>query len=133
MKPRHFNIVTIVLLVLSGCRYAGERPYVTYASVHEAEEDRAFRRGWLPNWLPEDAYNIHEYHDLDTNIRAFSFQLRKTPFVWPKNCMPSRNPPRPKIKTKLMPDETNLLASVNECGAVFVVKENNNTVHAWSN
>lgn len=128
----HWIRLTLFLLVLSGCRYAGERPYVIYASVNEAKEDGAFLRGWLPNWLPEEAYNIHEHHDLDTNVRAFSFQLRETPFVWPANCAPTQNPRGPAIKTNLMPANASLLASVNDCGGIFVVMENNQTVHAWA-
>jgi hypothetical protein len=38
-----------------------------YASYEEAKKSGAFERGWLPEYLPISAKNIHEEHNLDTN------------------------------------------------------------------
>jgi hypothetical protein len=47
-----------------------ENRYITYAEASEAQH-----RGWLPAALPRSASEIHEWHDLDTNVSFGSFRF----------------------------------------------------------
>lgn len=47
-----------------------ERQQSTYPSVLAARADGLFRRGWVPDVLPEDGGFIVEAHDLDTSARC---------------------------------------------------------------
>jgi hypothetical protein len=46
-----------------------------YASYEEAKKSGAFERGWLPEYLPRSAKNIHEEHNLDTNQGWAKFEF----------------------------------------------------------
>jgi len=39
----------------------------SYTDMDAAVADRAIDRGWIPEFLPEDAHTIRERHNLDTN------------------------------------------------------------------
>lgn len=78
------------------------------------------------------AYNIHEHHDLDTNFRAFSFELPDTGFILPGGCVGSEVASRPRITTELTPLDAHLFENIYECDRLFVVIDNNQTVHTWS-
>lgn len=62
----------LALLLGAGCGSI-EVVQTQYATAEEAKADGAIARGWLPVWLPEDAKNIIEIHDVDTNESTFSF------------------------------------------------------------
>jgi hypothetical protein len=51
----------------------GEREENRYINSAEASEMQ--RRGWLPATLPRSATEIHEWHDLDTNVCFGSFRF----------------------------------------------------------
>ena len=64
--------------VVAAC---SERREVFYADESAARQDGAIERGWIPEWLPKTARQIHEIHDLDTNrsMLAFSFSPAEAP------------------------------------------------------
>lgn len=62
MKPR---MSSCLLLTLLSCGLDVQE--VHYADVAAARSAGAFARGWLPDVLPDDARDISERHDLDTN------------------------------------------------------------------
>ena len=49
---------------------AQENRYANYAKSQESQ-----RRGWLPTTLPRSATEIHEWHELDTNLCFGSFRF----------------------------------------------------------
>src|SRR5215208_4537175 len=51
----------------------GEVQENRYGSYAEARE--SLREGWLPPMLPRSATEIHEWHDLDTNLCLGSFRF----------------------------------------------------------
>lgn len=57
------SLLALMVLALSGCEVLSAR----YATLQEAAADEAIERGWLPEWLPIDAIDIQETHDLDSN------------------------------------------------------------------
>jgi hypothetical protein len=60
--PRVLIILFIVLGL--GC---GEERESNYRSRVELDAAGAGARSWFPQWLPNDATNLREWHDLDTN------------------------------------------------------------------
>jgi hypothetical protein len=62
-----------------------ERPEVFYGDAAAARQDGAVARGWIPDWLPKGAHDIHELHDIDTNrsLLAFSFDPTSGPVLTP--------------------------------------------------
>lgn len=48
-----------------------------YSTLAEATEAQLGRNGWLPAFIPETAYNIHEVHDLSTNMSWGSFSVNR--------------------------------------------------------
>lgn len=52
-----------------------------YAGVAAARADGAFARGWLPEILPDDATDIWEFHNIDTNLTWACFNTPHGPGV----------------------------------------------------
>jgi len=77
---------------------------VRYPDVAAARSGGAFTRGWLPDVLPEDARDISERHDLDTNVTWACFStpsgvgvvrsklglLKARRVAWPSTASPGR-------------------------------------------
>ena len=83
VRKTAFVILSIFLVSCDDLRL-----YEVYSDADEARADGGVERGWLPDWLPDNAINIHDYHDLDTNIRAISFGMRDSrTFVFPDHCI----------------------------------------------
>ena len=73
MEPKGV-LVLLFPFLLSACE-SMEMPEASYSSRSEVVQDRAIERGWVPSWLPETARDIHERHDLDTNISQLTFRF----------------------------------------------------------
>lgn len=126
------TILAIFLMVsLSACD-DGLLIYETYENLDQAKADGAIARGWVPEWMPRDAINIHEYHDLDTSSQAMSFELAEpNSFRWPNLCNPTINATRPILKTLQFPNAVHKLDGIQECGEFFAVKDKNKLIHMW--
>jgi hypothetical protein len=61
-------------------------PYKTLAA---AEAAGAVHQGWIPGWLPKNAFNLRERHDLRTgsSILRFNFPAGQT-FQLSSDCTP---------------------------------------------
>ncbi len=81
LKSRIFWILlTLTLLMLIVIFMSrSEIKNTLYANYEEAKKAGAFERGWLPEYLPKSAKNIHEAHNLDTNQGwgEFEFDVRE--------------------------------------------------------
>lgn len=120
----------LLCLLVTAC---DERQYSAYNNVEAIHADGAFKRGWFPYWMPDAAVDIHEYHDLDTNIQAISFRIAgNAAFDGPAICSPSKAPPRPRIKTKLFPKRVHEFDGVQNCRDYFVVQMPDGIVHMWT-
>ena len=67
-----------LVAVGSGLRLcaAAEHPARHYASYAEASAAGALGpRGWIPAWVPEAAYDIHDQHAIDSSARCIRFSL----------------------------------------------------------
>ncbi|MDG1827112.1 MAG: hypothetical protein P8H62_12685 [Henriciella sp.] len=126
-----FIAVFIVSLTVSACD--GLRQYSQYEDINAVRADGAFERGWFPDWMPNSAVDIHEFHDLDTNQQAISFRLKPNRvFVWPERCTPSKSPIKPRFKTKLFPNRVYDLPNVQNCRDYYAVQDSDGIVHMWS-
>ena len=47
----------------------------SYDDVTEALEAGMVEKGWIPDWIPRNAVNLREVHDLDTNVSELSFEI----------------------------------------------------------
>jgi hypothetical protein len=73
-------VLAILSVALSGCvRPFAEERESHYADVATARRDSAFTRGWLPEIVPEDATNLWELHDLDSNATWACFTTPQGP------------------------------------------------------
>lgn len=62
-------VVTAALL-LTACGDITDERYATYA---EARDAGMIERGWMPDFVPTSATDIHDVHDLDTNAQTLIF------------------------------------------------------------
>jgi hypothetical protein len=46
-----------------------------YVNYSEMIESKAHIKGWIPKIMPASAKNIHEWHDIDTNLGYGSFEF----------------------------------------------------------
>ena len=73
MVPRTFILISFVLLApLAAC---DESTYARYATYAEAEQAGAVQRGWIPPYVPANAVDIAEAHDLDLNTQRLRFRM----------------------------------------------------------
>lgn len=61
-----------LFLHLASCSEKQESYYPNYA---DAVRDGAVNRGWIPAFVPPSASEIHEAHDLDTNVQRLRFRV----------------------------------------------------------
>ena len=131
MKPSAITLATFLMALLSACN-DGLMQYETYENLYQAEADGAVARGWVPKWMPRDAINIHEYHDLDTSSQAMSFELAEpSSFRWPSICRSTINATRPNLETRQFPAVVHKLDDIQECGEFFAVKDGDGLIHMW--
>ena len=129
-------LVSAFVLGLAACArcYPGsaECPYAVFEDVEHARSLGAFERGWLPEWLPSGATEIHEFHDLDTNAQAITFSIASVEeFNWPSECRPAKSVKRPLLETEKFPQSAHKDKSVQECDGFYAVKEEGGLVHLW--
>ena len=72
--PRSLAVAVAVLAALA-CTEQRESSYATHAELLAAGEGA---RSWFPEWLPGDATNLRESHDLDTNRTIGRFTAGET-------------------------------------------------------
>lgn len=64
-------LLALATVLAGGC---GERQEARYATYRDAVAHGAVHRGWLPAYVPHEATEIAEVHDLDTNAQLLRFQ-----------------------------------------------------------
>lgn len=116
--------------LVAGCD-DGMRMRASYPDRTAAEQDGAFRRGWLPSWMPSSTRDIEEIHDLDTNVQAMRFVV---PSGWrppaSAGCSPATKTEPPRLRLSSFPARIEEGPDVHRCGDLFVIV-NGETVFAW--
>lgn len=91
------SLVVAVAIAVSGC--------MEVASTEYADRNQAISRKaigiskWLPAWLPEDAVDIRETHDMDTNESWLIFRPTSRTLTLPEDCRPTGSPEMPDAPT----------------------------------
>ena len=67
--------VASAALAALACSCTDDVVDVTYATRAEAVAATAIERGWIPSWIPAEAFALSEVHDVDTNESALAFGL----------------------------------------------------------
>ncbi|MCR9261619.1 MAG: hypothetical protein NXH95_18020 [Pseudomonadaceae bacterium] len=72
-KMRVITLIVIggFLSLAAGCDVVTSK----YETLDEARDDTLFRRGWLPDILPESTVSIRTSNDLDTNTSEGEFMV----------------------------------------------------------
>ena len=82
------RLVTLLMLCLmvAGCSLVIDSAYDT---LEEADKAGMIGKGWVPAWVPRDATNLREVHDLDSNTSQLSFFMPPgTGLNLPPHCRP---------------------------------------------
>ena len=69
------KVVKTLILILALFILSCDTRETSYATMQDAIEHGAVKRGWIPGWLPDDAKSIREAHSLDTNWVMIKFKL----------------------------------------------------------
>ncbi len=132
-RPQRVPVIAAIVVSLTTTACGGLRQYSQYEDLNTARADGAIERGWLPDWIPENAVDIHEFHDLDTAQHAISFRLEAgREFVWPEHCSVSNGSSGPRFKTKLFPRDVHKLPKIKNCRGYYVVQDPDEIIHMWS-
>jgi hypothetical protein len=87
MNTVHAPPGILIAAFLVGLAACSETFDTTYKSYSEAVSAGAVSRGWVPNWLPEQASDILEVHNIDSNAVMLRFSYPETVTVaLPANC-----------------------------------------------
>lgn len=90
MRTRKFFLAMALVLKVSGCVEVSSTEYV---DRNQALARQAIGESkWLPSWLPEDAVNIRETHDIDTNESWLVFRPSSGILALPKECKQASKP-----------------------------------------
>lgn len=138
MPSRRALLIAAVSLSGLGCQERVESQYATAAAARAAG---AVERGWLPTWLPPDAREIREVHDIDTNVVFATFrQAGALPGTVPDACKPIAwaHVPLPDARpawwpAALPPRQTGATSALAyQCGLAFMAISGDSTiVYYW--
>ena len=79
---------TLATLAALMCSCAEGVLDATYATRADAAAAGAIERGWIPPWVPPEAFALHEVHSVDSNESALAFSL-PADLAWrpPASCI----------------------------------------------
>ncbi|HEY5803052.1 MAG TPA: hypothetical protein VIT90_05095 [Lysobacter sp.] len=67
------RLILVPLLCLSVAARAWETLDTSFSTAKEAVDAGMVEKGWIPDWLPQDATGLREVHDVDSNASELSF------------------------------------------------------------
>jgi len=82
--------VALVALASLTCSCTDDVLDASYATQAEAVKAGAIAQGWAPSWIPPQAFNLYEVHDVDSNESALAFRL-PTKLAWRPPAASCRN------------------------------------------
>jgi len=118
------------IYLLAGCSDALDASFDDWEAVNASG---SIERGWIPYWLPKEATNIQERHNLDTTAIAFSFDMPvSNPKISELTCPKAVNVPKPDIHLKTFPPNIQKLGNIKICDG-FYMRRSNRTFYLWKN
>lgn len=103
--PRPIASSLLAVALLCACAETADSSYASYAAAVQAG---AVQAGWVPEWLPPEAREIREVHNIDTNARMLSAALPASVTLHlPPDCKPIEPSasPNPRFKRSWWPVE----------------------------
>jgi hypothetical protein len=84
---RH-SLIAIACLLASGCFW--ETTDASYSTAKEVIDSGFLEKGWIPRWLPPDATDLRETHNIDSNVSELSFSIpSRASLELPASCTPA--------------------------------------------
>ena len=86
---KHFrhSLIVATCLLNSGCFW--ETTDASYSTAREVIESGYLEKGWIPRWLPSDAIDLQETHNIDSNASELSFSIpSRDSLTLPESCTP---------------------------------------------
>ena len=86
---KHFrhSLIVATCLLTSGCFW--ETTDASYSTAKEVIDSGYLEKGWMPRWLPSDAIDLQETHNIDSNASELSFSIpSRDSLTLPENCIP---------------------------------------------
>jgi hypothetical protein len=83
---REVAFLSVVCWTAAGC--SSEQQETRYKTLAAAEAAGAVHQGWIPQWLPNNAYNLKEKHDPrgGRSLLRFNFPAEQT-WTPPSDCL----------------------------------------------
>jgi hypothetical protein len=134
MRSRTLLFLSASLLFMIGLAacFLSETIESTYENIDEAVTAGAVERGWVPEWLPDTAVNLHEKHDLDSNASILRFSLSLTDFAIPLDCQETTVPPSATITADWWPADLHRTRRAFTCADGYLATdEENGYVYLW--
>ena len=91
--PKFSQLILVVALcsAIAGCFW--ETTDASYSTAAEAIDSGVLGKGWIPEWLPQDATDLREVHNIDSNAGELSFLVTAPASVkLPTDCKPIQYP-----------------------------------------
>ena len=131
MKKLTIILLSLTMMMLTACQFS-ETPESTFADYEKTAVSGLIDRGWIPDWLPVTAVNIHEKHDLDTNASILTFETGAA-FAAPIGCEPTTNSPAAAFEASWWPQVMEESWSLYECGdqTYLAVETAETAVYFW--
>ncbi len=93
----------------------------------------AIKRGWIPEWLPKEAINIHESYNLDTSELAFSFELPiSEPLKLKVPCADVSGAPKSRIRLPNFTSHSQNENAIKLCDGYYLY-QSSKTIFVWRN
>ncbi len=97
-------------IVLSAC--AVDTYDVAYDDLHQARAHEAVERGWVPDWLPEGAVELHQRH---TSEGAILTAVLPAADELPDTCRTATAVTAPPLSADWLPDGAEALGTSVTC------------------
>ena len=82
-----YSLIATACLLASGCFW--ETNDASYSTAREVIDNGFLEKGWIPRWLPPDATDLRETHNIDSNVSELSFSIPgKSSLELPGSCTP---------------------------------------------
>jgi hypothetical protein len=105
-------LIIATCLTTAGC--LRETLDASYATSEEVIRSGYLEKGWIPRWLPGNATDIRETHNIDSNVSELSFVIPdQSSVVLPEDCKPVEyaHTVRAYIRRRWWPGEQELESS----------------------
>lgn len=116
-------LLTVCIWQLAACVETLDASYSTFA---EAQGKGAVAAGWVPAWIPPDATDIREVHNMDTNQFMLTFTVPKSAQLsLPVGCVqvPPRTPKTPPFSRQWWPGDVPANGFATHRHAFFACQE----------